>query len=253
MFVESVLRHDRRIVAGGLATVTAVSWWWILAMSVDMYGPMRGASAWAMTSAWDLPHLVLLFAMWAVMMMAMMLPSATPMLMLYIAVVRRSDQAAVARRTYALASGYLVVWVLFSAIATGAQRVLSAQSIVSPMMVLTDVRLGGMLLLVVAAYQFTPLKRSCLDACRSPLSLITSYWRPGARGALTMGVRHGVYCLGCCWALMLLLFVGGVMNVWVIAGLTLFVFIEKVTPIGRLASYLGGAVLAVLGVWLLVR
>jgi predicted metal-binding membrane protein len=253
MFVESVLRHDRLIVVGGMAIVTAISWWWILAMSADMYGPMRGASAWALTSTWDFPHLLLLLTMWAVMMMAMMLPSATPMLMLYIAVVRRSDEAAVARRTYALAAGYLLVWLLFSAVATGAQRLLTAQSVVSPMMVLADARVGGILLLIVAAYQFTPLKRGCLEACRSPLMLITSYWRPGARGALTMGVRHGVYCLGCCWALMLLLFVGGVMNAWVIAGLTLFVFIEKVTPIGRRASYLGGAVLAGLGIWLLVR
>jgi predicted metal-binding membrane protein len=233
--------------------VTAISWWWILAMSADMYGPMQGASAWALTSSWDLPHLLLLFAMWAVMMLAMMLPSATPMLMLYIAVVRRSEATAVARRAYALAAGYVLVWALFSAVAAGAQRLLTLQSVVSPMMILSDARVGGILLLVVAAYQFTPFKRGCLEACRSPLMLITSYWRPGARGALTMGVRHGVYCLGCCWALMLLLFAGGVMNAWVIAGLTLFVFIEKVTPIGRLASHLGGAVLAGLGVWLLVR
>ena len=128
--LESALRHDRLIVFGGLALVCGVSWYWILAMSVDMYGSMRGASAWAMTPTWDWPHLVLLFAMWAVMMTAMMLPSAVPMLMLYTAVVRRSNLAAAARQTYSLASGYLVVWVLFSA----AAAVIWSDRIASPLM-----------------------------------------------------------------------------------------------------------------------
>jgi predicted metal-binding membrane protein len=253
MLLESLLRHDRFIVVAGLTVATVVSWSWILAMSGDMYGSMTGASAWAMTGVWDLRHLLLLFAMWAVMMTAMMLPSAAPMLMLYIAVVRRSDETAVARRTYALAAGYLLVWALFSAVATAGQRLMTAQAIVSPMMGLADPTVGGIVLILVALYQFTSLKRGCLDVCRSPLALITTYWRPGTAGAFAMGVRHGLYCLGCCWALMLLLFVGGVMNAWVIGGLTLFVLIEKVTPIGRGASYVGGIVLAALGVWLLVR
>jgi predicted metal-binding membrane protein len=253
MLLESLLRHDRFIVMAGLTVVTVVSWSWILAMSGDMYGSMTGASAWAMTGVWDLWHLLLLFAMWAVMMTAMMLPSAAPMLMLYIAVVRRSDETAVARRTYALAGGYLLIWALFSAVAAAGQRLLTAQAIVSPMMGLADPTVGGIVLILVALYQFTSLKRGCLDVCRSPLALITTYWRPGTAGAFAMGVRHGLYCLGCCWALMLLLFVGGVMNAWVIGGLTLFVLIEKVTPIGRGASYVGGIVLAALGVWLLVR
>jgi len=251
--LESALRHDRLIVISGLVLVTAVSWWWILAMSADMYGSMTGASAWAMTTTWDVRHLLLLFAMWAVMMTAMMLPSAAPMLMLYIAVVRKSDESTLARRTYALAGGYLLMWAMFSAVAAVGQRLLAAGAIVSPMMNLANPTVGGVVLLLVAAYQFTPLKRGCLDACRSPLGLVTSYWRPGTSGAFTMGVRHGLYCLGCCWALMLLLFVGGVMNAWVIGGLTLFVLLEKATPIGRAASYLGGIVLAALGVWLLVR
>jgi predicted metal-binding membrane protein len=218
-----------------------------------MYGPMTGASAWAMTGVWDLPHLLLLLAMWAVMMAAMMLPTAAPMLMLYIAVVRRSHEPALAKRTYALAGGYLLVWVLFSAAAATGQRLLTAREIVSPMMALASPAVGGTVLVLVAVYQFTPLKRGCLQACRSPLALITTYWRPGTRGAWAMGVRHGVYCLGCCWALMLLLFVGGVMNAWVIAGLTSYILIEKLTPIGPRASSAGGIVLAALGVWLLLQ
>jgi predicted metal-binding membrane protein len=253
MLLESALRHDRLIVIGGLFLVTAASWWWILAMSADMYGSMTGASAWAMTATWDVRHLFVLFGMWAVMMAAMMLPSVAPMLMLYIAVVRRSDESMLARRAYALAGGYLLMWSIFSAAAAAGQRLLTAQAIVSPMMGLTNPTAGGVVLLLVAAYQFTPLKRGCLDACRSPLGLVTTYWRPGTAGAFTMGVRHGLYCLGCCWALMLLLFVGGVMNAWVIGGLTLFVLIEKVTPIGRTASHIGGVVLALIGCWLLIR
>jgi predicted metal-binding membrane protein len=251
--LESALRHDRLIVMGGLLAVTVASWWWILSMSVDMYGPMTGTSAWAMTTTWDLPHLLLLVAMWVVMMTAMMLPGAVPMVMLYAAVVRRSDAAALARRTYALAAGYLLMWSVFSVVAAGGQRVLSEWAIVSPMMSLADPRAGGVVLILVGIYQFTPLKRNCLDVCRSPLMLMTSYWRPGVRGAFVLGVRHGVFCLGCCWALMLLLFVGGVMNAWVIAGVTLFVLLEKVMPAGRTTSYLGGGVLGAIGAWLLAH
>jgi len=251
--LETALRHEQAIVIVGLALVTTVSWWWILTMSADMYGPMTGASAWAMTTMWDLPHLVLLVGMWAVMMTAMMLPSAVPMLMLYTAVVRRSGVSVGPMRTYSLAGGYLLIWLGFSIAAAFGQRLLSGWAVVSPMMHLSDSRVGGVLLILVAGYQFTSLKRDCLDACRSPLTLITRLWRPGIAGAFSMGLRHGLFCLGCCWALMLLLFAGGVMNAWVIAGLTLFVFIEKATPIGRSASYVGGGVLAAIGVWLLAQ
>lgn len=251
--LESALRHDRLIVFSGLAFVAGVSWSWILSMSADMYGTMRGASAWAMTGAWDFPHLVLLFVMWVVMMTAMMLPSAIPMLSLYIGVVRRSDGQKLATQAYSLAGGYLVVWSLFSVTAAIAQRLLTDQSIVSPMMNIADLRIASSVLILVGVYQFTPLKRDCLAACRSPIGLFTSYWRPGASGAFRMGLRHGRYCLGCCWALMLLLFAGGVMNAYVIGGLTLFVLIEKATPLGGAASKAGGAVLAVMGVWLFLR
>src|SRR4051794_12000160 len=138
-----------------------------------MYGAMTGASAWAMTAAWDVQHVLLLIAMWTVMMVAMMLPSATPMIMLYMAVIRRNDHGAVARKAYALVGGYLLVWTAFSGAAAVGQRILTSHSIVSRMMDLADTRVGAAVLLAVAVYQFTPIKRDCLDACRSPLTLIT--------------------------------------------------------------------------------
>src|SRR5690348_5556413 len=223
--LESALRHDRVFVVGGMGLVMVASWGWILAMSADMYGSMRGASAWAITSTRDAGHLLLLFLMWAVMMTAMMLPSAAPTLLLYASVARAADAVRYPMRVYALAAGYLTMWSLFSAAAALAQWYLTASSMVSPMMVLADRRLGAALLTLVAVYQFTPLKRDCLAACRSPLAVMTRHWRPHTSGAFRMGLRYGLYCLGCCWALMLLLFAGGVMNVFVIAALTSYVFI----------------------------
>jgi predicted metal-binding membrane protein len=250
--LETALRHDRRIVIAGVVLVCAVSWGWILAMSADMYGPMTGASAWAMSAGRDPAHMALLFAMWTVMMVAMMLPGATPMLMLYMGVVRRSEPSLAVRRTWLLAAGYLATWAAFSAAAAIGQRALANASVVSPMMALTDPRLGAALLLGVGVYQFTPLKRNCLQACRSPISLLTRYWRAGAAGAFRMGLRHGLDCLGCCWALMLLLFAGGVMNAYVIGALTVFVVIEKIAPFGPWASRAGGLFLGAVGTWLLL-
>ena len=249
--LESVLRHDRAIVFGGLTFVVGISWFWILAMSVDMYGPMRGASAWAMTTTWDVSHLFLLLAMWAVMMTAMMLPSAVPIITLYISVLRRSGVTDPAR-VYLLVAGYLTGWTVFSAVAALGQRLMTDGSVMTPMMIVADIRVAAIVLIAVALYQFTPLKRDCLEACRSPISLFTQYWQPGPAGAFRMGLRHGMYCLGCCWALMLLLFVGGVMNAFVIGGLTVFILIEKLMPLGRVSSKIGGLDLGLFGCWLLL-
>jgi predicted metal-binding membrane protein len=252
-WLEVALGHDRLMVLSGLSLVAGLSWYWILAMSADMYGAMRGASAWAMSTTWDVPHLLLLVAMWAVMMIAMMLPSAVPLLMLYISVVRRTDPRNLARQSYVLVAGYLATWTLFGAAAAVTQRLLTESDVISPMMDLASVRLASIFLIAAGAYQFSPFKRDCLAACRAPVTLLTRHWQPGSRGAFRMGLRHGRYCVGCCWTLMLLLFVGGVMNAYVIGGLTLFVLIEKATAVGAPAARLGGAVLIALGVWLLVR
>ena len=223
-------------------------------MALDMYGSMRGSAAWMMTTHWDVRHLALLFAMWAVMMVGMMLPSAAPTLLLYAAVLRKSGAAgSVPLRVYAFAAGYLVIWTLFSLLATVLQRVLSEVLVLSPMMELENRAWAGGLLVLAGVYQFTALKRACLASCRSPVEFITRNWKPGSGGALRMGIGHGLYCLGCCWALMLLLFVGGVMNLWVIAAITLFVLLEKAAPLGAQGGRLSGALLVLLGLWVLLR
>jgi predicted metal-binding membrane protein len=252
--LEAALRHDRFPLAIVVIVAPLVSWLWIVVLARDMYGPMTGASAWMMTATWDVPHLLLLWTMWGVMMAAMMLPSASPTLLLYGLVARRqaSGQPA-ARNIYTLAAGYVAVWFLFSAAVTGLQRVLAAQLIVSPMMETTDPKAAAVLLLVAGLYQLTPLKRACLRTCQSPLGFLMRRWRPGTAGALRMGAQHGAYCIGCCWALMLLLFVGGVMNLAVIAALTALVAFEKLAPFGRQSARVSGALLITAAAWMLVR
>jgi predicted metal-binding membrane protein len=221
-------------------------------MALDMYGPMTGPSAWMMTGRWDWPHIFLLVSMWAVMMTGMMLPSAAPMLLLYATVARRRLDSPVLR-VYALAAGYLVVWALFSVFATGTQRALSHLLVLSPMMVLQSRVISAALLVIAGIYQLTPLKRACLTTCRSPVSFLARHWRADTLGAFRMGLAHGLYCLGCCWALMLLLFVGGVMNLYVISALTVFVLLEKLAPLGIQAGRLSGGLLIATGVWLTLR
>ena len=251
--VEHALRYDLASAVVLLVVLPAVCWLWIVVMARDMYGPMTGASAWMMTANWDGPHLVLLWVMWTVMMMGMMLPSASPLVLLYGAIARRSAQGTAARQIYALVAGYLIVWTVFSLGATALQRGLAAFLLVSPMMEITSAPVGGTLLLLAGVYQLTPFKHTCLRTCQSPLGFIMSRWRTGWSGAFRMGLEHGAYCVGCCWALMLLLFAGGVMNLTVIAALTAFVAFEKLVPLGRHGARISGMLLMAAGFWMLER
>ena len=252
--LESALRYDRTPTLVLLVLMPLVAWIWIVAMARDMYGPMTGASAWMMTAVWDPLHLVLLWAMWAVMMVAMMLPSALPMLLLYGGVARRSVPAAAGRRQiYAFAAGYVVVWAAFSVGATALQRMLASLLVVSPMMEVTSPVAGAALLVIAGVYQLTPIKHACLRTCQSPLGFLMSRWRPGSAGAFRMGLEHGVLCVGCCWALMLLLFAGGVMNLAVIATLTALVAFEKLTRFGVQGARISGVLLIAAAAWMFVR
>jgi predicted metal-binding membrane protein len=236
-----------------LVLTPVLSWVWIVIMARDMYGPMTGASAWMMTTDWDAPHLLLLWAMWSVMMTAMMLPSAAPLILLYGAAARRSPQRTARRHTYALAAGYLAAWTAFSLAATALQRALASLLLVSPMMEAGTPRVSATLLVVAGVYQWTPLKHACLRTCQSPLGFLMARWRDGPSGAFRLGLEHGSYCIGCCWALMLLLFAGGVMNVVVIAGLTAWVAFEKLAPFSRRGAQFSGAVMIAVGAWILMR
>jgi predicted metal-binding membrane protein len=252
--VELAFQHHRGPLIVLLIVFPIASWAWIVALARDMYGPMTGASAWMMTMRWDAHHALLLWLMWGVMMAGMMLPSASPMVLMYgIAARRQPSGAAAGRQIYALASGYLAAWALFSVVVTAAQFVLSARLALSPMMTLTSPRVGALLLLVAGVHQLTPMKRVCLQNCQSPFGFLMRHWRGGVGGAFRMGMHHGAYCVGCCWALMLLLFVGGVMNLTVIAALTAFVAFEKLSPFGMHTARISGLLLISLGGWVLAR
>jgi predicted metal-binding membrane protein len=250
--LERAVIRDRWLVLGSLLIVAGACWAWIVPMAQDMYGDMSGLSAWMMSPAWTGTHVALLFAMWTAMMIGMMLPSAAPTLLIYGMVTRRSDAAAdAALRVHIFAGGYVVVWTAFSAAATLAQRAFTAADVLTPMMEARAPLAGGAMLLVAGLYQLTPLKRACLQACQSPVTFLTKHWRAGRAGAFRIGLVHGWYCLGCCWALMLLLFAGGVMNLAVIAGLTIFLLIEKLMPPVLQGGRFSGVVLSVAGLYMI--
>lgn len=202
---------------------------------------------------WAGATLLPLFLMWAEMMVAMMLPSATPMILTVAKVQRnRREQERPFVATGIFVFGYLVVWTGFSAFAALMQWILHAKALLSPMMVGTSPLLGGGLLIAAGIFQWSPLKNACLAGCCSPLKFLMADWREGKCGAFTMGLRHGVHCMGCCWFLMLLLFVAGVMNVWWIAVITILVLIEKVVPRGLFFGKIAGILFAGWGLWLVL-
>jgi predicted metal-binding membrane protein len=200
-------------------------------------------------SEWTAANWLAVIVMWAVMMAAMMLPSIAPMVMVFANLNRKRGES---ERTLVFVAAYLALWTAFSGAATATQWALQSEGLISPMIVSTSPALSGMLLIVAGVFQFTPLKTACLSTCRSPLGFLMSYWRGGLLGASRMGLRHGLNCLGCCWALMALLFVGGVMNLLWIAALTVLVGIEKVAPKGKAIAKALGAVMIGAGVLRLV-
>ncbi|SDL68875.1 Predicted metal-binding membrane protein [Modicisalibacter muralis] len=236
--IERVLRHDRAIVAGGLLVVVALCWAYLLSGAGVMGGVSDASMSMGMDmgvegASWTPGYALLMLLMWVVMMAAMMLPGVAPMLLLFTAITAR--RGAGQRRTIAtgaFALGYIVTWAVFSLAAVALQFVLESTALLSPMMRTTHAALAGVTLIAAGIYQWTPLKRACLQHCRSPLDFVLTHWREGTRGAFEMGLRHGTYCVGCCWALMLLLFVVGVMNLAWIAGLAIFVLVEKFAPAG---------------------
>lgn len=231
-------RRDRLIVWAAATVIVALAWAWLFAgAGMDMMA----------RAVWTPGYAGLMFVMWWVMMIAMMLPSAMPMLLMFAGLHRRrdghGDDRSIAAPTLAFAGAYGVAWAGFSLAAVAAQWGLETADLISPMLETTSPVLGGAILIAAGLYQLTPLKHMCLRHCRSPLQFILGQWRDGLSGAFAMGLRHGAFCVGCCWFLMALLFFGGVMNLAWIAGLTLLVLLEKTLPAGHWLGYGMGAVL----------
>ena len=245
------LEPGQLVVLGGIAILAGLTWLdlWRRASEMAMHEAM--GMAMPAGAPWDPVDLARTGVMWGVMMIAMMLPSATPLLVLFTRSQRlRVGVAEGSWRTGLLATGYLVVWLGWSALAAALQWVLHALLLLSPDAALTSALAGGALLMVAGLYQVTPWKQACLRRCQSPLGFMLAHWREGRAGAFRMGVAHGVYCVGCCWALMALLFVGGVMNLLWVAALAVLVLLEKVIP-GRWLSYASGAALIAWGLFVL--
>ena len=271
--LEILLRHDQWIVYAGLVAITGLAWIYLLSgagmgtnpfdmTALSLVPNQNAGTAMDMPEmnivdgAWSLTQWIIVFMMWWIMMIAMMVPSASPMVLIYARVLRHAQKnnqiIHFAIPTTAFVSGYLISWFGFSIAATTLQWLLVQNNWLSMKMISNNAWLSGGLLITVGIYQLTPLKLACLNHCRSPAEFISSHMKNGHWGALQMGFKHGNFCVGCCWSLMLLLFVGGVMNLLWIAILALFVLSEKVLPHGQLFSRFTGYLLVVWGAVILI-
>jgi predicted metal-binding membrane protein len=263
---EAILRRDRLIISASLAVLTLLAWLhlvWLaddMAMGdMDMTGyrmiPAGQALMMPASSPWQPIEFAYVFVMWVVMMIGMMTPSVTPMILVYARVGRRAAERGPFASVAWFASGYFLAWIAFSLVATSLQWALERAALLTPMMTGASHVVGGALLILAGLYQWTPLKDVCLSQCQAPLGFILSHGGfPGtATGSLALGFRHGLYCLGCCWALMVLLFALGVMNLIWIAALAILVLLEKVAPSGRVIARIAGIVSFAGGVWMLFQ
>ena len=252
-WIERALRRDRLIILTSLVTAILLAWAYLLTapgMEMSASGAMPEMK---MPAETGFVARFLMFVMWWVMMTAMMLPSAAPMILLFGAITRKRQELGSPYPPLAFFTlGYLLVWGGFSIVAALAQGGLSETHIFHNSLRITSPYLNGALLLGAGLWQFSPIKRTCLRHCRSPVHYLTTHWRPGATGALHMGAGHGVFCFGCCWFLMALLFVGGVMNPYWIIGVATYVLLEKLSPRGETFAKLSGAMLIVAGLLLLM-
>lgn len=258
---DRILRHDRQIGAAALVLAVLAAGEFILAgggtgmSAIDMSartGPagalIAGTPDLVAPMRWTAGYALVILVMWWLMMVAMMVPGAAPTILLYAALNRSRGSL------LSFAIGYLAIWAGFAAMATAAQGALAAFGLISPMfMTLATPWLGAGILVGAGLYQLTPLKAACLAHCRGPVAALTRHRRTGRAAAFRMGLVHGSFCLGCCWALMALLFVGGIMNIWWILGVALYVAIEKLAPGGHRLSRPFGAILILAGLAVLGR
>jgi predicted metal-binding membrane protein len=251
-----ILKKDRFVVLMALFTLCVLSWLYIIYLYNQMYPMNMDAFLFAMpmTSNWSWTDFTLLFLMWFVMMIAMMMPSVAPLVLIFTSITRkRQEQQNPFVSSGYLLSGYFLVWAAFSLFATILQWLLQRASLLNPEMITTSKILGGIIFILAGVFQFTPLKNTCLNTCRSPMAFIHQYWKNGKSGALRMGIQNGMYCLGCCWILMILLFVSGIMNILWIAVISLFVLVEKVLISVKIISSIAGIALIAYGIIVLLQ
>jgi len=261
--LEAVLRRDRLIVASALGVIAALAWAYVLWLAADMDGMTMsglrmvpaGMGIMAPAAApWSAVEFAFVFVMWTVMMVGMMAPSAAPLILMYARVGR---QGKIAGKPLAatgwFAAGYFLAWAGFSLAATVVQWVLEREALLDARMASANILLGAVVLIATGIYQWTPIKKACLVQCQTPFRFLMSHggFRSGVRGCLHLGLLHGIYCVGCCWVLMALLFVVGVMSVLWIALLALLVLLEKLSPGGQWVARIVGAVCIAAGTWML--
>jgi predicted metal-binding membrane protein len=241
----------------GLGGITVAAWVYVVVTARRMASGCAGLTGQSMApmmdamtgmQPWTATEFGPRLAMWAVMMVAMMVPTAAPMTLMHAAVARKAAaQHNPLAPTFVFVAGYIAMWTVFSVVATIAQYALDRAALLSPMVVSTSHLFGAALLIAAGIYQFTPLKNACLRSCRAPAHFLSRYWRTGNLGAFRMGLTLGAYCVGCCWVLMGLLFVGGVMNLLWIAAIAIFVLLEKTVPFGDVSGRLAGAAMILVG------
>ncbi|WP_111428890.1 DUF2182 domain-containing protein [Rhodobacteraceae bacterium DSL-40] len=266
--IVRVLERERLVVLSCLLAVTGLAWLYLVA-DVARMGEMAGMSSapapdmtvtapggmasGEMSAASAAGPFVMTFLMWSVMMVGMMLPSAAPAILLFLGIARnRRERAGPVPSALAFAAGYIALWVAFSALAAVLQTWLEQLRLLTPMLRSASAAMTGFLLIGAGVYQWLPVKEACLRQCRAPLQTFLFHWRSGAMGAFRMGAQHGLYCLGCCWALMLLLFTAGVMNLLWVAMIAALVFVEKLLPMGHAFARGSGFLMVVAGLYWLV-
>jgi predicted metal-binding membrane protein len=264
--LEAILRRERVIIVASLVVLTILAWFDLVWLAndmemggMDMSGyrmiPARQALMMPASAPWQPIEFAYVFVMWVVMMIGMMTPSVTPMILVYARVGRQATESQPFASVAWFAGGYFLAWVAFSLVATSLQWVLERAALLTPMMASASNIIGGILLILAGLYQWTPLKDVCLRQCQAPLGFILSHggFQKTTTASLTLGFRHGAYCLGCCWALMVLLFALGVMSLFWIAALAILALLEKVVPSGRGIARIAGLTFFAGGVWMLFQ
>lgn len=251
--LEAAWKRDRAILSGLLLGIGGIAWLYLIRMTAASGDAHTGHAMTTLQAlSWGAWDLLMAFSMWSVMMVAMMLPVVTPWLLVYSRTLREKDPRPTPfPKAGFFLLGYLAIWMAYSGLATIGQWGLHAAALLSPGLAGTSPVLGGALLLSAGVYQLTPFRDACMAHCRSPLGFFLTSWKDGRFGAFSMGFRHGLYCVGCCWALMALSFAFGVMNLLWMAGLTAFLLVEKVASVGPRMSKATGWLLAGCGLWML--